>query len=96
MSSQVGMRNFHKLPNHYRCPHINVDKLWALLGEEARKEAAKDTSKAAVVDVTRHGFFKVLGNGQLPQQPLFVKARFVSKIAERKIKEAGGACQLVA
>lgn len=63
---------------------------------QARLEAAKDTSSAPVIDVTQHGIFKVLGKGQLPEQPLLVKAKFISKLAERKIKEAGGAVQLVA
>ena len=39
---------------------------------------------------------QVLGKGQLPQQPVVVKAKFISKLAEKKIKEAGGAVELVA
>jgi len=39
---------------------------------------------------------QVLGKGQLPEQPVVVRARFVSKLAERKIKEVGGVVQLVA
>ena len=62
---------------------------------QARTEAAGD-SAAAVIDVTKHGVFKVLGKGRIPEQPVLVKARFVSKLAEKKIKEAGGAVQLVA
>jgi large subunit ribosomal protein L27Ae len=38
----------------------------------------------------------VLGKGQLPQQPIVVKAKFISKLAEKKIKEVGGAVELVA
>jgi large subunit ribosomal protein L27Ae len=38
----------------------------------------------------------VLGKGQLPSQPVVIKAKFVSKLAERKIKEVGGAVVLVA
>ena len=34
--------------------------------------------------------------GQLPEQPLLVKAKYVSKLAESKIKEVGGAVELVA
>lgn len=33
---QVGMRHFHKQKNHYHCPIVNLDKLWALVGEEVR------------------------------------------------------------
>jgi large subunit ribosomal protein L27Ae len=39
---------------------------------------------------------QLLGKGQLPKQPVVVKARFISKLAEKKIKEVGGACILVA
>ena len=93
---KVGMRYFHLNKNKYFCPIINLDKIWTLVGEEARLEAAKDTSTAPVIDVTQHGYFKVLGKGDLPNQPLVVRAKFISKLAERKIKEAGGAVQLVA
>ncbi len=46
--------------------------------------------------VVLQGFYKVLGKGHLPKQPLIVKAKFFSRKAERKIKEVGGACVLVA
>ena len=42
------------------------------------------------------GIFKVLGKGVLPKQPVIVKAKFFSKLAEQKIKAVGGACVLVA
>lgn len=38
----------------------------------------------------------MLGKGVLPKQPLIVKAKFFSKLAEQKIKAVGGACVLVA
>lgn len=38
----------------------------------------------------------MLGKGRLPEKPVIVKARFFSRLAEIKIKEAGGACVLVA
>lgn len=63
---------------------------------QARLDAAKDSKQAAVIDVTKFGIFKVLGKGELPQQPVLVRAKFVSKLAEKKIKEIGGAVQLVA
>jgi large subunit ribosomal protein L27Ae len=66
------------------------------IAAQAREAAAEDTSKAVVIDVTKHGLSKVLGKGQLPEQPVVVRARFVSKLAERKIKEVGGVVQLVA
>ena len=88
---KVGMRHFHKLKNHYHCPTINIDKLWTLVGEEKREEFAKNTSQAPVIDLTDHGIFKLLGKGQLPSQPAVVKCRYISKLAEKKIKDVGGA-----
>ena len=63
---------------------------------QAREKAAESSGKALVIDVTKHGIFKVLGKGVLPEQPVLVKAKFVSKLAEQKIRDAGGAVELVA
>lgn len=63
---------------------------------QAREKAAGSSGQALVIDVTKHGIFKVLGKGVLPEQPVLVKAKFVSKLAEKKIREVGGAVQLVA
>ncbi|KAJ1392443.1 Ribosomal protein L15, conserved site [Sesbania bispinosa] len=94
---KVGMRYFHKLRNKFYCPILNIDKLWSLLPQDAKEKASKDTNKAPLIDVTQFGYFKVLGKGVLPpNQPLVVKAKLVSKIAEKKIKEAGGAVVLTA
>merc|ERR1711911_10528 len=53
-------------------------------------------NKVPVIDVVRAGFYKVLGKGVLPKQPVIVKAKFFSRIAEEKIKSVGGACILTA
>ncbi|CAG2178988.1 unnamed protein product, partial [Oppiella nova] len=96
---KVGMRTFHLKKNslkHY-CPTINVEQIWALVGDKMREHYKASTDgKAPVVDVIKHGYFKVLGKGRLPKQPLIVKARFFSKSAEQKIKSVGGACVLTA
>ena len=92
---KVGMRHFHLQKNPSFCPSVNLDKLASLVGESVI-EAAKKASKAVMLDVTQHGFFKVLGKGKLPSVPFVVKARFVSKSAEEKIKEAGGEVVLTA
>jgi large subunit ribosomal protein L27Ae len=42
------------------------------------------------------GYYKVLGKGVLPKQPVIIKAKFFSRSAEAKIKSVGGACVLVA
>ena len=76
------------------CPTVNLDKVWALLPKDALEEAKKDTSKATVIDVTQHGIFKVLGKGVLPKVPVVLKAKFFTKLAERKVKAVGGACVL--
>ena len=89
-----GQRHFHYKKNQYFRPTINLDKLWTLVPEEARKNST--SAKAAVIDVTKAGFFKVLGKGELPKVPMVLRAKEVSYHAEKRIKAAGGAVQLVA
>lgn len=88
------MRHFHKTKNQFFCPTINLDKLWTLLPADAREKATADN--APVLDCVAKGVFKVLGKGSLPDVPIIVKAKFFSKLAEKRIKEAGGECVLVA
>jgi len=91
-----GMRHFHLKRNQYFCPSVNIDKLWSLLSESTRLKAQASKDKAAVIDATKAGYFKILGKGTLPKIPLIVKAKLFSKLAEKKIKAAGGACVLTA
>ncbi|EED18864.1 60S ribosomal protein L27a, putative [Talaromyces stipitatus ATCC 10500] len=96
---KVGMRHFHLQRNHEWKPVVNLDKLWSLLPQETQDKylaegAPKDT--APVIDLLALGYAKVLGKGRLPDVPVVVKARYVSKEAERKITEAGGRIILVA
>ena len=93
---KVGMRHFNLQRLHNYCPKVNVDQLWTLVSEETRKAYANNKTKVPVIDVTKAGFFKVLGRGSLPKQPVVVRAKFFSKIAEKKIKAVGGACLLTA
>ncbi len=91
------MRHFHLLRNRYHCPSVNLEKLWSLV--EPSVFAAAQSAKAGtapVIDLTELGFFKLLGKGELPSVPVIVKAKFFTKLAEKKIKEIGGACLLVA
>ncbi|KAH7291346.1 hypothetical protein KP509_29G012700 [Ceratopteris richardii] len=90
---KVGMRYFHKTMNKFHCPIVNVDRLYSLLPDSAK--SAPD-GKGALIDVTQFGYFKVLGKGDPPPKPVVVKAKFFSKLAEKKIKEAGGAVMLTA
>ena len=46
-----GQRHFHYKKNQYYQPTVNIDKLWTLVSEEARK--ASTEQKAAVIDVTK-------------------------------------------
>ncbi|XP_021675000.2 60S ribosomal protein L27a-2 [Hevea brasiliensis] len=97
----VGMRYFHKLRNKFHCPIANIDKLRSLIPQELEKSnnETSDASKDNVpmIDVTQYGYFKVLGKGAMPEnKPIVVKAKLVSKIAENKIKENGGAVVLTA
>jgi len=91
-----GQRHFHLKKNQYFRPIVNLDKLWTLVSEETRTKYAASKDKAPVIDVTKAGFYKVLGKGRLPSQPVIVKAKFFSKTAERRIKAVGGACILTA
>lgn len=93
---KVGMRHFHLLKNRSYLPVINVDSLWSLLPAEVceKQLKAKDSKKAPILDVTKHGFSKVLGKGRLPDAPIIVKAKEFTKLAEKKIIENGGACIL--
>lgn len=94
------MRNFHvnKHGLSQHCPTVNVEKLWSLLDEKTIKklELKENAGKAPVLDLTKKGYFKVLGKGSIPSKPLIVKARLFSAKAEQKIKSAGGACVLTA
>uniref|UniRef100_A0A9L0SG55 Large ribosomal subunit protein uL15 n=1 Tax=Equus caballus TaxID=9796 RepID=A0A9L0SG55_HORSE len=79
-------------------PSVNLDKLWTLVSEQTQVNAAKNkTGAAPIVDVVRSSYYKVLGKGKLPKQPVIVKAKFFSRRAEEKIKVGGeGVCVLVA
>lgn len=91
-----GIRVFALQRNKLFQPIINLDKLWSLVTENSRKLYADNKDRVPVIDVTKAGYFKVLGKGFLPSQPVVVKAKFFSKIAEKKIKAIGGACVLTA
>jgi len=96
---KLGIRNFHLKQNSLvnYCPSINIQQIWSLVDEDLRHQLKEEgKGRAPVIDCTKRGYFKVLGKGRLPNQPVIVKARFFSRHAERKIKEVGGACILTA
>ncbi|XP_030795687.1 60S ribosomal protein L27a-like [Rhinopithecus roxellana] len=88
---KVGMRHYHLKRNQSFCPTVNLDKLWTLVSEQTLVNAAKNkTGAAPIIDVVQSGYYKVLGKGELPKQPVIVKAKFFSRRAEEKIKGVGG------
>mmetsp|Transcript_15218 Transcript_15218/g.22888 ORF Transcript_15218/g.22888 Transcript_15218/m.22888 type:complete len:149 (-) Transcript_15218:61-507(-) len=94
---KVGMRRFHYKGNPDFCRGINIDRLWSMMPEGVYEQAKASTSNTApIIDVTKLGYFKVLGKGALPSIPIVVKAKYFTKEAEKKIKNAGGACLLTA
>merc|ERR1719225_2445695 len=82
----AGGQHHHRINFDKYYPGINLDKLWSLVSEQTRLKYEKNDKKAPVIDISRAGYFKVLGRGLLPKQPVIVKARFFSRIAEEKIK----------
>src|SRR5690606_7769064 len=91
---KVGMRHFRYQRAQYYVPVVNLDRLWAIAGLNVADFENK--KEAPVIDVTQHGYFKVLGNGELPPVPVIVKAKLFSKSATEKIQAVGGACVLTA
>ena len=75
-----------------------LSQLWSLLPADKREFylSNKKADTAPVIDLLPLGYAKVLGKGRIPEIPLVVRARYFSKEAERKIKEAGGLVVLVA
>lgn len=91
-----GIRVFRLHKNRIFSECINLDKIWTLLSEEARKKYLNDKTQTAVIDVSKAGYTKVIGRGRLPHVPVIVKAKFFSLGAERRIRAVGGACVLTA
>ena len=90
------MRHFHLMRNPQHKPIINLDKLWTLVPAEVRRYKTASSTEVPVIDTLGAGYGKVLGKGRLPELPVIVKARWVSALAEKKIKEVGGVVKLVA
>ena len=91
---KVGMRHLNYSQSQHYNPVVNVEQLWSLAN--LNPEEYKNGSVSPVIDVTQHGYFKVLGKGKLPSVPVIVKAKFFTEQAEEKIKAVGGVCVLTA
>jgi large subunit ribosomal protein L27Ae len=92
---KIGMRHFHLMRNRTFTPTCNLDKIFNIAGEGVYEAAKNGGGKAPVIDLVAKGVFKLLGNGQITV-PVIVKAKYFSRLAEQKIKAAGGACLLSA
>ena len=90
------MKYYLKRDQSFR-PTVNLDKLWTSVSEQTWVNAAKThTGAAPIIEAVRSGYYKILGKGKLPKQPVIVKAKFFSRRAEEKMKSVGRACVLVA
>jgi len=89
------MRHYHLLKNRKFCPTINIDKLFNIAGKKIYEASKKSNENIPVIDLVSKGYFKLLGGGQI-NVPVIVKTKYFTKLAEKKIKAAGGACLLSA
>lgn len=73
-------------------------QLWSLVPADVREKTLKNSAadSAPLIDLNALGYAKLLGKGRLPAAPIVVRARYVSKEAEKKITDAGGVVELVA
>jgi large subunit ribosomal protein L27Ae len=90
---KVGMRHYHMKKNQNWKPSVNLHQLAKLIPAD-QAAASKKGAALPVIDLLSHGFAKLLGNGEI--MPCIVKARYVSKKAEAKLKKIGGAVVLQA
>jgi large subunit ribosomal protein L27Ae len=89
---KVGMRHYHKKANPTWKPAVNLCQLAKFIPDIAK---AKKGGELPVIDLLERGYAKLLGNGIVPA-PCIVRARYVSKLAEKKLKAAGGFVELQA
>uniref|UniRef100_A0A2I3TCY0 Large ribosomal subunit protein uL15 n=1 Tax=Pan troglodytes TaxID=9598 RepID=A0A2I3TCY0_PANTR len=83
--------HYHLKRNQSFCPTVSLDKLWTLVSEQTWANAAENkTGAAPIIDVALLGYYKVLGKGKLPKQPVIMKAKFFSRRAEEKMKGVAG------
>uniref|UniRef100_A0A7S1NKG2 Large ribosomal subunit protein uL15/eL18 domain-containing protein n=1 Tax=Eutreptiella gymnastica TaxID=73025 RepID=A0A7S1NKG2_9EUGL len=92
---KIGMRHFHFKVNKRYCPSMSLSRILSLVPKKQLEEC-RGKPEMPVINLLQHGYFKLLGAGKVPKQPVIVKARSFTQGAEKKIKAAGGACVLVA
>lgn len=75
---------------------INVGELDSMLDElVSRGGLVQVVDGKYVVDLLRIGFNKLLGRGGRVSKPMIVRAAWVSRKAEEKIRSAGGSVELI-
>ncbi|WP_054858008.1 uL15 family ribosomal protein [Vulcanisaeta sp. JCM 16159] len=73
---------------------INVGELDSMLDELVSRGLVQVVDGKYVVDLLRIGFNKLLGRGRV-SRPMIVRAAWVSRKAEEKIRSAGGSVELI-
>ncbi len=68
---------------------INLDELSKMIPQLLDKKIAEKSEGKIKINLTKAGYQKLLGRGKV-SEPLLVEARYFSKIATKKIEEAGG------
>ncbi|CAD7669075.1 unnamed protein product [Nyctereutes procyonoides] len=97
---KVSMRHYHLKRNQSFCPTVNLDKLWTLVSEQTRVNAAKKKKKkdwsCSYHQCGTIGLLQSFGKGKAPKTACHREGQFFSRRADEKIKGVGGACILVA
>ena len=89
-----GMRQFNRVHSRHFTSSINVEQIFSLLTKEEQAKIVNSNSMP-VIDVTKAGYFKVLGKGVELDRAMVVRARQFSKLARERIEAAGGKCELI-
>lgn len=87
---RYGKHGFSRPPStikHVRS--INLDTIEEMMGRFVEMKFAEKEGSAMKVDLQKAGYDKVLGSGKVTK-PLIVQAKTFSKLAEKKLSEAGG------
>lgn len=87
---RFGKRGFSRPPSTIRdVRSINLSTIEEMMNHFLEKKFAEKEGSAMKVDLHKAGYDKVLGSGKVTK-PLIVQAKTFSKLAEKKLSEAGG------
>jgi large subunit ribosomal protein L15 len=73
---------------------ISVGGVSELLASLSNKGAVEELAGKTVVDLSKAGYSKLLGDGELTR-PLTIKVHRASESAIKKVEQAGGAVELL-